>query len=325
MPTQPRKLFWHHWHTYAGGLRRRPLITFDWEGPAVWMVAGAWGVNEELTWGGPKMALDPGAWSFEVSYAYSGPEVALDAGGFTASESQGYAGPSVAMDPGGFSIEESQGYVGPTMALDPGAWSFEVAYPFAGPTMALDAGGQSFSVAYPYAGPSVALDPGTWTSQLEGDIFEGTQYVDGALAFTGATTIVFDPSVYDAPGNYVLFKYGTFAGGQAELDAEVTVDDSGLPLLYVEQIKNRTSKTHIDAKLRPRPTNGKQFVDGNLTFSGSTTIYLDETLYSAAQTFELFEVSGTVTGLANVTCISAGGLTCGAPFLDGSIVKVTLT
>jgi hypothetical protein len=40
-------------------------------------------------------------------------------------------------------------------------------------------------------------------------------------------------------------------------------------------------------------------------------------------TYELL-VTGTVTGLANVTCISEAGLFCGAPFLDGSIVKVTL-
>jgi hypothetical protein len=62
-----------------------------------------------------------------------------------------------------------------------------------------------------------------------------------------------------------------------------------------------------------------------LTFSGATTLYLDGELYATDGTYELFQVTGTVTGLANLTCVSELGLSVGAPFLDGNLVKVTLT
>lgn len=225
MPTQPRKLFYHHWHAYTGGVRRRPFIVFDWAGPSVAMVTGAWGMNEELTWGGP----------------------------------------------------------------------------------------------------SVGMNPGAFTSTIETQSLDGAQYVDGALSFTGATTIVLDSSVYPVGGNFVLFDYGSFAGGQAELNARVTVDASGLPLADFVSLEDQPSQSRVVLELRSKPTNGKQFVDGNLEFAGATTVYLDADLYATPGTYELFEVTGTITGLGNLTCVSSAGWTVSSISAAGGIVSVTLT
>jgi hypothetical protein len=59
--------------------------------------------------------------------------------------------------------------------------------------------------------------------------FVGTVNVDttreqtvGTLVFGGATTVVLDASAFTTAGTYSIFKYTTFAGGQAALDANVT-------------------------------------------------------------------------------------------------------
>jgi hypothetical protein len=72
------------------------------------------------------------------------------------------------------------------------------------------------------------------------------------------------------------------------------------------------------------PTNGKQFFESNLTFEGAHEVVLSSELFANVGTYELFEVTGTITGLNLVTCTSEAGFTCSAPFIDGNIVKVTL-
>jgi hypothetical protein len=59
--------------------------------------------------------------------------------------------------------------------------------------------------------------------------YSGTVVVDttreqtvGTLVFGGATTVVLDASAFTTAGTYSIFKYTTFAGGQAALDANVT-------------------------------------------------------------------------------------------------------
>jgi subtilase family serine protease len=44
----------------------------------------------------------------------------------------------------------------------------------------------------------------------------------GTLVFGGATTVVLAASAFTTAGTYSIFKYTTFAGGQAALDANVT-------------------------------------------------------------------------------------------------------
>ena len=72
-------------------------------------------------------------------------------------------------------------------------------------------------------------------------------------------------------------------------------------------------------------SNSTQYVDGDLTFSGPTTIYLDATLYATPGTYVLFEVTGAVSGLANVTIISEQGLFPGPLSNVGGVISVTLS
>jgi hypothetical protein len=44
----------------------------------------------------------------------------------------------------------------------------------------------------------------------------------GTLVFGGATTVMLDASAFTTAGTYSIFKYTTFTGGQAELNANVT-------------------------------------------------------------------------------------------------------
>jgi len=44
----------------------------------------------------------------------------------------------------------------------------------------------------------------------------------GTLVFSGATTVLLDATAFTAPGTYSIFKYTTFANGQAQLDTYVT-------------------------------------------------------------------------------------------------------
>jgi hypothetical protein len=45
----------------------------------------------------------------------------------------------------------------------------------------------------------------------------------GTLQFLSDTEITLSPTLFTAPGVYVLFKYTTFSGGQTALDNFVTV------------------------------------------------------------------------------------------------------
>ncbi len=274
------------------------------------------------------MALDAGTFSALKLADYVGPDMQLDGGTFTAAVAVEYVGPDLSLDGGTFTVDEAAAYVGPDMALDGGTFSALELADYAGPDMALDGGTFTFQtlVAVNWSGPDMQLDGGTWSwTKTIGQRYEGTQYVDGQLDFTGATTIVLDPSVYAFGGDYVLFEYGSFPDGQTDLDTFVTIDDSGLLLCEMVNLQNKPHEAHVLLRLRSNPTNGKQFVDGDLTFSGATTLYLDPDLYATDGTYELFQVTGTVTGLANVTCVSEAGLFCGAPVLDGNLVKVTIT
>lgn len=160
----------------------------------------------------------------------------------------------------------------------------------------------------------------------------GTQYVEGALSFGAGTVIYLSESVFSETGNYILFDYssGSFPGGQSQLNTNVSVDASDLILSSVAAasgisvLEDDTINKRIILKLVSNPTNGKQFVEGNLDFAGSTTMILSEAMYKTAGTYELFEVTGTISNLSNLSVVSAAGFTAGTPFLVGNIIKVTL-
>lgn len=160
----------------------------------------------------------------------------------------------------------------------------------------------------------------------------GTQYIEGALSFGAGTVIYLSEAVFSQTGNYVLFDYsaGSFPGGQSQLNSNVSVDASALILSGVAApsgfnvLEDDTINKRIILKLQSNPTNGKQFVEGNLDFAGSTTMILSDTMYKTAGTYELFEVTGTISNLSNLSVVSAAGFSAGTPFLVGNIIKVTL-
>ena len=167
----------------------------------------------------------------------------------------------------------------------------------------------------------------------------GTQYVDGVLTFSGPTTIVLSDGVFGETGDYILFDYsaGSFPGGQAELDANVTpyIDDTALGLSGFGSLTDDTANKRVVLSLLSNPTNGKQFVDGDLTIADGASWFLSSSLYATANTYEVVEVTGTVTAtlsggspnyLTGLSIYSLAGKTVvgGYAYLDGNIIKVTL-
>lgn len=167
----------------------------------------------------------------------------------------------------------------------------------------------------------------------------GTQYVDGALTFSGPTTIVLSNSVFTETGDYILFDYsaGSFPGGQAELDANVTpyIDDSALGLSGFGSLTDDTTNKRVVLSLQSNPTNGKQFVEGDLTINDGASWFLSSSLFLTPGTYQLAEFTGslvaTLSGgspnyLTGLSIYSLAGLTVvgGYAYRDGNIIKVTL-
>jgi len=160
----------------------------------------------------------------------------------------------------------------------------------------------------------------------------GTQFLDPGvtLVFNPGASIVLEESLYNVTGTYILFDYSaagaSFPGGQPELDANVTVTLNGSTgLSQVQSITDQPASKRIVVALGSNPTNGKQFLDQDVDFGTNMTMLLAASLYATPGTYELYEVTGTVSNLSGLTCIPLkSGLTVGAPFLDGNTIKVTL-
>jgi hypothetical protein len=163
----------------------------------------------------------------------------------------------------------------------------------------------------------------------------GTQYVEGDLSFDPGFQIFLYDSVFSQTGDYVLFDYslGSFSGGQSELDNNVSVTAVDLKLSYlnplggVAVLENQPEHNRVVVKLLSKPENGKQWVEGDLNFAGPTTIYLDQHLFTTPGTYELFEVTGNIYNVENLTAIHDGGFLIGTPFvdpLDDKKVKINL-
>lgn len=163
----------------------------------------------------------------------------------------------------------------------------------------------------------------------------GTQYVEGDLSFDPGFQIFLYDSVFSQTGDYVLFDYslGSFSGGQSELDNNVSVTAVDLKLSYLNPLggiavlENQPEHNRIIVKLLSKPENGKQWVEGDLNFAGPTTIYLDQHLFTTSGVYELFEVTGNIYGVENLTAIHDGGFLIGTPFvdpLDNKKVKINL-
>jgi len=189
------------------------------------------------------------------------------------------------------------------------------------------------SVSYDYSGPDIDLDGGTFTATKAFRL--GTQYVEGVLSFGSGTQIFLYDSVFSRTGEYILFDYslGSFPGGQAALNNNVTITAVDLKLSYLNPaggalvLEDQPALKRIVLKLLSKPDNGKQWIEGNLVFAGPTQIILSDDLYNTSGTYDLFEVTGNITGLNHVSILHEFEMFTGTPFLDpanNKIVKVTL-
>jgi len=166
----------------------------------------------------------------------------------------------------------------------------------------------------------------------------GTQYYENnaILSFAGPTVIFLDKSVYNIPGKYILFDYtdGQFNGNQTTLNNNVTpylsgnldntfIDTSSANTLQLDSINKK-----IFLNLTTNPTVGKGYVEGDLVIETGYTIYLGPSIYSAPNTYHLFEtiggtISGDVAGINIIVGKSSLELD-GVPYVEGNILKVTL-
>ena len=72
----------------------------------------------------------------------------------------------------------------------------------------------------------------------------------GTLVFGGLTDVVLSATTFTTAGTYSIFKYTTFAGGQAELDANVTFSMSGPGLTVVDSTgTNDTANSRVTVTL----------------------------------------------------------------------------
>ncbi len=305
-----------------------------WAGPDVVLDGGAFTVREEADWAGPDMTMEAGTFSAGESIDWAGPDMTLEGGQFAAAEAALWAGPDMTAEGGQFTVREGANWSGPDMVAAGGTFTVLEGASWAGPDMTLEGGTFTYltTITVNWAGPDLTMGGGTFTFAKTDEYFVGTQYVEGALDFTGATTINLRGSVFDKAGDYVLFDYsdGTFADGQTDLNSHVTVANVDLPSSVtlpassgVTVLENVPGRKVVVLHLNSAPTNGKQWVEGHLTFSGATTVQLAEGTYVTKGTYELFEVTGTVTGLSNLTCVSTRGYTCTVSQV-GSIIYVTL-
>jgi len=164
----------------------------------------------------------------------------------------------------------------------------------------------------------------------------GTQYVEGELSFAPGFQIYLYDSVFSETGDYILFDYslGSFPGGQSQLNSNVSVVNVDLKLSRlnpaggISVLEDQPDNKRIVLKLLSKLDNGKQWIEGDLNFSGPTTVVLSEKLYVTSGAYELFEVTGNIIGFSNLTVVHAAGYFTVTPFIDpnnNKIIKVNLS
>jgi hypothetical protein len=236
---------------------------------------------------------------------WAGPEADGGGGTFTATELASWAGPGSDADGGTFGVGENASWSGPDATADGGTFTYLT------------------NITRNWAGPDATGAAGTFTYQKTDEYTYGTQYVEGNLLFTGPTTIELHGDVYALAGAYELFKVTGTVTGLEHVTLVAVGFSEGVELpptgaLVYDEVNDRVIANTVST-----PTNGKQWVEGNLVFSGATTVNLGESTYVTKGTYELFEVTGTVTGLSNLTCVSTRGYTCTVSQV-GNIIYVTL-
>lgn len=161
----------------------------------------------------------------------------------------------------------------------------------------------------------------------------GTQFIDGDLTIESSPAtkpvIKLARALYNSIQSYVLFKYtGSVIGSLSD----ITIDDSDLTQAAAgaSPLSNDTAKKQVILTLISSPTNGTQYIDGDLVISGTTAIKLDKNLYKTAGTYVLFDVGGTITGsVSNIQIEAPAGRAVDPalspnPYIDGNQIKVKL-
>jgi hypothetical protein len=307
-----------------------------WAGPDATGEGGTFGVLETAAWAGPDASGDGGTFAVNEGAVWAGPDADADGGTFTSTvlTIANWAGPEADAGGGTFTATELASWAGPDSDADGGTFGVGEAASWSGPDATADGGTFTYltTITRNWAGPDATGAAGTFTFAKTDEYFVGTQYIEGALDFTGATTINLRGSVFAVAGDYVLFDYtaGSFPDGQTDLNTHVTIANVDLPASValpassgVTVLEDQPGRKLVVLHLNSAPTNGKQYVEGDLVFSGATTVQLAEGTYVTKGTYELFEVTGTVTGLGNLTCVSSRGYTCTVSQV-GNIIYVTL-
>ena len=137
-----------------------------------------------------------------------------------------------------------------------------------------------------------------------------SQNVSGTLSFLGPTVVELDPSAFVRSGEYVIFTYGAFNNSDI---TNLLVDD------YELKQKNRlgviSGPTNdsglkrisivVDRKILTSTVSydGAAYLDENITVtfpsSGSTTMYLSDSIYSLTQDYVLFDYSAPGSSVVN--------------------------
>lgn len=160
----------------------------------------------------------------------------------------------------------------------------------------------------------------------------GTQFIDGDLTIESAPAtkpvVKLAQAIYATPQSYVLFQYGGMFSGSL---SDLLVDVSALTLSDAYTLSHNIAKKQIIVDLWSKATNGTQFVDGDLTIAGPTTLVMSKAIFRGANTYTPFDVTGTITAgsLANLTVVPPSGLTIDPaqspnPYIDGKQIKVKL-
>lgn len=132
--------------------------------------------------------------------------------------------------------------------------------------------------------------------------YNGTQFVEGELKLNGPLSIQLAGDIYADTGKYVLFDYsaegatfsypGTYANGQAAVEALLSFDDDALALSGVGGVTCDEARRLIILRLQSKPDNGCQYVEDTLSITSPIAIELSPTLHATAGDYILFDYTG---------------------------------
>jgi hypothetical protein len=170
------------------------------------------------------------------------------------------------------------------------------------------------------------------TFPYAGYIFDGTQFIDNEVVFpaSGTTTIHLSRDIFGT-GQYALFDYSASSSATPVQNlSNVVLDISDLILATSYTLVDDPAQNVIVATLFADPNNGTQYIDGTLTISGQTLIWLAPELYATAGTYTLFSYSALVGSISDIVIIPPPGrqvdttISANGCAISGTTITVTL-